>query len=75
MSKKRTNHDYKTLAYLLLVAQAALLVVALCITVIFLAPNNFKMKYAAYKKCRTTLVRYNPAISKAEIESRCRKPR
>lgn len=75
MSKKRPKHDYKTLAYLMLVTQAGLLVIALCITVIFLAPNNFKKVLTKYRTCIRVSKAYQPNISAAELAQHCPKPR
>lgn len=76
MSKKKPKQrpDYKTLAYIMLIAQAGLLVVALCITVIFLGPNDFKPTYTKYKDCQKTARQSQPDITESQLAATCPKP-
>ncbi len=74
MSKINAKHDYRTIAYICLIIQAALVVVALFITLVFLAPNNFKATYSKYKDCVNGMKQVNPAASSDLIEKQCPKP-
>ncbi len=74
MSKKKTKHDYKTIAYICLITQAALVVVALFITLVFLAPNDFKETYTDYKDCINSLTQANPSASSELQAQQCPKP-
>lgn len=74
MSKKKTKHDYKTIAYICLITQAALVVVALFITLVFLAPNDFKKTYTGYKDCTNSLNQVNPSVNPELQAQQCPKP-
>lgn len=52
MQKLRSKRDqYRHTFFLILGAQAVLLLIATLINAIFLLPNNFKQKYLDYQSC------------------------